>query len=482
MGYKTLRSLRLCGELLREFRVFTSHAMKRSLKFFIIFFCLLLIFTPNLPSLNASYAGDTPLKTYKHEKINGGIIFTIGNSTYKGSITPGVSYSTKFSIDIPENATVRLARLYSYWCWSKNETIGVLPLLETNFIADKSYSINEENNYSDHKGFVGYYDYLSGVYSYDISKYVKKSGDYSVITKNIAKDSRKFCMYGFGLIIVYEGKEFPSIEYWIDEGCDMLYADYGISPKQATAKLPFSGELDKDCIKNAKLITVAPSAGYYQLGGNSLKFNSETWISDLPPVIKGAVKTFFKGEEGREWRDVFVSNKTVQIGIDERDVTKYMKSKGNIAKIQDNKDYMMVTNGILIVEYEEKGIFESLVVDNLCYVTIFLLIFVVCVFFYERNMPRLKISLPKKVKKGEKFRPRIEIKSRKKINGNLESRIKNGKYSEKIEIENFEGKRRVSAEIELEEAGVNVIEFVLNYKNKKGRKKVVRGKKKIEVE
>jgi len=50
-----------------------------------------------------------------------------------------------------------------------------------------------------------------------------------------------------------------------------------------------------------------------------------------------------------------MTSESVQIAIDEREVTNYLKSKDNFASIQDSGDYMLVTNAILVLEFEEEG-------------------------------------------------------------------------------------------------------------------------------
>ena len=48
--------------------------------------------------------------------------------------------------------------------------------------------------------------------------------------------------------------------------------------------------------------------------------------------------------------NIFDSDETVQIGIDRRDVLPYLRSEGNFALVQDEKDYLMLTNAVLRAE------------------------------------------------------------------------------------------------------------------------------------
>ncbi|MCK4443279.1 MAG: hypothetical protein KAW09_01965, partial [Thermoplasmata archaeon] len=49
------------------------------------------IFTPLRAT--ASYAGDFPIATYAHDKLHGGVTFTLGNSRYEGNLVHNDSYT-----------------------------------------------------------------------------------------------------------------------------------------------------------------------------------------------------------------------------------------------------------------------------------------------------------------------------------------------------------------------------------------------------
>jgi hypothetical protein len=208
---------------------------------------------------------------------------------------------------------------------------------------------------------VGKYDYFSGVYVYNCNLNLTKTNQdsYSITIKNVDANESTFCVQGIGLLVVYECQEQEQdcqhIEYWVNEGCDMIYAEYGITPEMATSKIYFDGELELEKVKRAYLITVAPSGGYVSRGEtayNRLYFNEESgWLSNLP-FLKQLLRLLF-GYGGGVWSDVYIADNTVQIGVDQRDVTDYLKASNNFAAIQDNHDYMMVTNAVLVVEKEE---------------------------------------------------------------------------------------------------------------------------------
>jgi hypothetical protein len=294
---------------------------------------------------SASYAGDKPPNTVFHDKVEGKIFFSLGDSRYSGVINYNETYTVSFSV--PPGGKVKLARLYIYWVWSKDGNVGVYPTMEA---MDASGVLKEAANYTDNKGFVGLYDFFSGVNVYDVTNRVGEN--YQAAIKNADADGSTFCTQGIGLLVIYECEECPLIKYWVNEGADMLYADYGITPNMATSKIYFNGDVELKNIRKASLITVAPSAGYTASGEtahNRLYFNAEDSLLSSFSFLKELLKLVFRYQSGI-WGDVYFSNDILQIAVDERDVTNYMKTSNNFAAVQDNHDYMMLTNAVLYIE------------------------------------------------------------------------------------------------------------------------------------
>ena len=357
---------------------------QKILVFFSFFFLFLLFFQfINIKSAKASYAGDKDLTEFEHDVLSGGdIYYTLGNSTYSGVIDNNESYSVLFEVNCPSDAEIILSRIYFYWIWSEKDNEGVYPEViaacsnEMNNWSGIGIGIDEE--YSDTKGFVGLYDYYGGVYCYDVIDYIDISLDFLFIINNSAIDGRTFCTYGLGLLILYEEDEKnEKIEYWIYEGFDVLYADYGITSKQATTSITFEGKIDLEYVLEAELLTIVPAGGYYSnpdaKAPNRLLVNYEE--SDLPQNIKDFLEVLFGDvfTTGKKWEDIYYANSEVQIGIDRRDITDYLKSEDNLVQIQDNEDYLSVTNVILIVRYSDKPQNELILDAILGYLPYFLI-------------------------------------------------------------------------------------------------------------
>jgi hypothetical protein len=186
--------------------------------------------------------------------------------------------------------------------------------------------IKIDAGYTDRKGEVPY-DYPSGTYAYDVTDYIYGSGTHIAVLENTATESKKFSMAGLGLLLIYENKDLPEIEYWIDEGCDMLNMKKIGHAEEAVTSAKFNGNIDTAEIKSAKLITIVP---FGDKGANTLSFNDGIW--------------------GKVW----AGDPYDDLAIDERDVTDYILPKDNIVRMEDDGDYMVPSNAFLVIEYEKK--------------------------------------------------------------------------------------------------------------------------------
>jgi hypothetical protein len=130
----------------------------------------------------------------------------------------------------------------------------------------------------------------------------------------------------------------------------MLYADYGITPEMATTTTDFKGEINPANITDSSLISVSPSGGYSsgREARNKLFFNEKT--SSIP-VLGDIIQLLFGS--GKSWDNVYQINETVQVALDEKLVGAYLEPTENFASIQDNGDYLLATNAILVLKFKE---------------------------------------------------------------------------------------------------------------------------------
>jgi hypothetical protein len=284
--------------------------------------------------MHNGYAGDKPLETYAHGKVKGNIVYDYGNSSYSSKIYPDSVYTVGHSLELPEGATVKFARLYNFWTWSATGTTGVIPSMSLDF---KGSSLTPEAEYADQKGWGSQYDFPTGTWAYDVTELISGSGTYITKVTNTNSDPNNyFCVDGIALLVVYEDASGKEIEYWVNEGCDMvstMSSSGGLTPDEATVNIPFKGgSIDLSNVDEAQLWTTVQSGGHE---GIVLKFNEMN--------VSG----------------VYKSTPYSDLDIDEaRPVGTYIQAENNMAQIiappiTDNSgDYLAPSGAILVVSYK----------------------------------------------------------------------------------------------------------------------------------
>lgn len=299
----------------------SGFAMAKSMFAFMCIVALTLGMAAVIP-VYADYTGDHSLTTYAHEKIRGDLVYTTGDSKYMPDIAPGDTYTVSFDLDISESSRVKMARLYAYWTQSHAGEEGVYPEMGVIFDGNE---VKLDREYTDRKGS-GDYNYPTGTYCYDVTDYIWGRSVYLVTIENSAAESKTFSMTGLVLLLIYEDEKEAEIEYWINEGCDILNMKEIEHAEDAVTSAKFGGEIDTDNIKSAKLLTIVPAG---DKGENTLIFNEQIWDS------------------------VYAGDPYSELAIDERDVTDYVVPKDNTVKIEDDGDYMVPSGACLILRYKE---------------------------------------------------------------------------------------------------------------------------------
>ena len=279
------------------------------------------------PEMNG-YAADKPLTTYSHDTITGGLAYSTGDSYYSGKLYTGDTYTVYHSVSIPEGAAVKFARLYNYWTWSAKGATGKYPVMALTF--DGSL-LSPEVEYNDRKGW-GIYDYPGGTWAYDVTEQIAGSGSHTVVVENTGQAGDFFCMDGIGLLVVYTDANGKYIEYWVNEGCDILSSQmkndgtpmYYTAPDQTITEM-MSPTISKQAVKSATLWTIVQSGNW---DANTLWVNNmnRTGICDGTPHP--------------------------DLDVDMRDVTGHLKDGTNVIRFQAVGDYAAPSGSILVVELQ----------------------------------------------------------------------------------------------------------------------------------
>lgn len=262
------------------------------------------------------YAGGV-LETNYHDEVNGDYLFTYGNSKYSGELTYGSDYGVVFDSKLPENSKIKLARLYVYWTWSHEGSVGTYPEMEVIF---EDETLLPDKEYTDRKGS-GNYDYPSGTYAYDVTDLI--IDDSANLTVRNTGLNKLFAINGACLLLIYEDSNNKVIEYWINEGCDIINVAEGVSSEEAITAAYLDGDITTTNVKTAQLITVVPGGNK---GKNSLHINSKSW------------------------EEVYKGVPNADLAIDSRDVKDYLLSTDNVVHIIDEGDYLSPSNVFLILE------------------------------------------------------------------------------------------------------------------------------------
>ncbi|WFN34324.1 DUF3344 domain-containing protein [Methanogenium sp. S4BF] len=313
---------------------------------------LFLILFSGIP-VSATYAGDNPLKNVFSSDITGGYCYTTGNSAYSGTLAPGDSWTAKMPVTLPDDAAPLYSRLFIYWAWSKDGQKAAYPCIIP-ALENASLSADPFSRYTDTKGFVSRNDFFSGMDAFTISGLTGGENAVTLTVTNTHPENATLVIQGAGILSVYEAETGTAGSIWVNEGCDMLFSSYGVTPEMATGTIIFPGETVTEEVSRATLHLVAPSAGYTSANTpekNVIMVNRPAENS-LPLFFERILTMLFPGYNGWEWTDGFSSDEVHQVGEDLRDISPYLRSRDNTVTVRDNGDYLLLTNGILWIEKE----------------------------------------------------------------------------------------------------------------------------------
>jgi hypothetical protein len=271
------------------------------------------------------YIADKPLETYSHDTIKGDLYYSVGDGYYSGKVYPGDVYTVNHNVELPEGAKVKFARLYDYWTWSAEGTTGRDPEMKLSFNGNE---LKPEKKYTDRKGW-GIYDYPTGTWAYDVSAYVNGSGTFKTDIENTGPEASFICFDGVGLLIVYTDPNGKDIEYWINEGADMLDSqmDENGNPLYYATTNDTICELLKPTIqlpvRSATLWTVSQSGNWMN---STLLVNGE----ELSGIT-----------DGTPYPD---------LDTDTRDITANLKSGENSILFHNIGDYVVPSGAFLVIE------------------------------------------------------------------------------------------------------------------------------------
>ncbi|MDD3136474.1 MAG: pectinesterase family protein, partial [Methanoregula sp.] len=271
--------------------------------------------------------GGPDIATRSMYTINGDIIHSNGDSTYRYVADTYNAHWTPADLPIPEGAIVKDARLYATYTW---DNAGLVPDHIT--MAFNGVTLPYEFFYSDVKGWGGY-PYPFGVLIYNVTEQFSASGN-SMAMDLINRQSGQFVPFrGMTLVVVYENPKDTEKTIFLNEGFDMVFSSptYYTTDETATAYAPFTGaEIDLSRVKNATVTTIINRGGSGSSRGAML-FN------------------------GQKWPDYWVKTTDAEIATNTTVVTEFLKETSNVAMFRSqatNNMDMEPYLAILKVEYK----------------------------------------------------------------------------------------------------------------------------------
>jgi uncharacterized repeat protein (TIGR01451 family) len=298
------------------------------------------------------YVADEPLENVAHGTLHGHLIFSTGDGKYS-SLSVGDTQVTNYDVNLPEGASVELAHLNVYYTW--NMPTGTCPEMEVSIKTPggTTYTLPLMKAYNDIKcRCPGAFWVLTwGNYVYDTTDYITENGTYTVTVKNVCTACQYFCVAAPGLVMLYEDENAPQIEYWINEGADLLIggrrSDGGyLAWWECINNATFPASTTTGKVVNVTLGVVAPWGD--EVPDDILFFNE----IELGRGVYNRYGSPYSKTIGSITMIVGAGN--AQVGVSVTSVTAhYLKGSDNVVGQADNGDCMMPANALLVVEYKK---------------------------------------------------------------------------------------------------------------------------------
>ena len=298
------------------------------------------------------YMTDEPLENVAHGLIHGHLNFTTGDGVYTGLYSVGDSKDTQYDITIPAGASVEYANLNVYYTWYYEK--ASCPQMEVSITnATGTYILPREKTYNDIKCYCPGASWVFpwGNYVYDLKDYIQGSCTYTVTVKRTGGQS--FCISAPGIVLVYEDENAPLIEYWVNNGADILIGgrrgDGGfLSLEECINNATFPASTTTYEVVTATLGVVSPWAGSsWEPGQTNYLFFNDVELGT--GVYHGYGETYYNAIDSMTME---ICSANAQVGVNVTDVTAhYLQGSENVVGQGDDGDNMMPANAFLVVAY-----------------------------------------------------------------------------------------------------------------------------------
>jgi len=218
-----------------------------------------------------------------------------------------------------------------------------------------THVLTADRYYDDRKCW-GSFDMFWGNWVYNVTPYIQENYTYWVKVKNV-NATGSVCPAGPGIVILYRDETKPLIDYWINEGGDLLEVKNGYLRKsEAITNASFEGCSD-GYVVNASIGLVNPWANSYA-DGSEVFFNG---ISLGQDVYCGGYGHPYYCNRSRSTIDMEtnVGDSSAEVAISLLDVKDHLNDCDNYAGMGDIKDLgALPANAFLVLEYGEPAPFR----------------------------------------------------------------------------------------------------------------------------
>lgn len=295
----------------------------------------------------SGYTGGGSLVNYKHDMVNGSVVFTIGDSKRLSSCSKDSALTVNFDDVIP--AKVKFARLYLYVDTGSNQGRTVALPIEVG-MEFNGRKVQTGRRYTDISVASGW-NVTYGLYCYDVTNYIEKEN--MAVATRISPIYNGYYYFGIaaiGLLIVGEDDDAILTKYWVNEGIDVMMAKNWRFP---------TGLSFGDCIVSAEFVDVEPG----DLDGVNATFMAILSLMSEEELFQeangeGDVLRFnghklgsLKGKSHWAYQNPTGANTIAMTGDKWESVTDDLKRGNNLATIQSKGNFVVPSNAFLVLRY-----------------------------------------------------------------------------------------------------------------------------------
>ncbi|MDD1654369.1 MAG: PEGA domain-containing protein, partial [Methanomicrobiales archaeon] len=320
---------------------------------------LLEVATSSRGTTEGGTEGGGTLTTRAQGVVYGGVLLV--NATGPARVLDrGASGSTTLKVDLPPNASAKVARLYVYTTQAPNEG-GVTG--DGPFVAIGGKEILPQSTYQDcHPGET--LCNRTETRAWDLLAQGGLKAEVPITVRHPGGQAGKITWYGATIIVAYEREGDPETGYWIAEGADAALADLDLSLPESTSRTSaeFAGEVNRARVQGARVLVISTRPPGDSGAGHQVLFNDNEWVAPLAgdgirsatlevrPYLKGSGNRAILESMAENRRGELLENRNAVLVVEYGDAvageTQVPEVTGNLTAVETVMPVVPVTTGI----------------------------------------------------------------------------------------------------------------------------------------